>query len=117
MASAEMRTHVVENIPIIQVSGYFEATTGEQVLSAGKTLLKKGKTALVLDISGCKVVNSPGISAILDLVLVVQDEFQGSIAIVGVNKLQHSVFEMAGIIPMAHLAESIEDGIRKLTEN
>ncbi|MBF0408261.1 MAG: STAS domain-containing protein [Candidatus Riflebacteria bacterium] len=102
----------VENqIVIIENSGYFEVIAGNTVTKEIVNHLKNGKKLFLLDFAKVRVINSPGVSAIMYIALKIQDDFKGKILLTGLDKFKKTVLKMAGVIPIADCAETIEEGI------
>lgn len=101
-----------KNVPVIEIKGYFSREAGEKALKMVDELLKKGDRQVILDFSNCALVNSPGIVMVMKIAFLVADEYQGMIAATGVDELKNTVFELAGIFPLAHKYDTTEEALR-----
>ncbi len=101
METFEVRIERDQGIPVIQVSGYFNETTGQEINDKLDPLMKDGAFAFVLDLSKTEVINSPGLGKLLDITLKIIDDFKGMLFICGVDRLKRSVLTMIGVLPLA----------------
>ncbi|MBF0542893.1 MAG: hypothetical protein HQM08_00595 [Candidatus Riflebacteria bacterium] len=101
-------------IIIIGVQGYFDDVCGKNVRTALETYLRKGVVKIILDVGGAKNINSLGVASVLKMVLLVLDNYKGRFLITGLNSLKKSVFELTGVIPLAEVVETVDDGIKQL---
>ncbi|MBF0548302.1 MAG: STAS domain-containing protein [Candidatus Riflebacteria bacterium] len=108
----------IENqIVIIEASGYFEAIAGNSITQEIVNHLKAGKIKFLLDFTRIRVISSPGVAALMHVALRIQDDFRGKLVLVGLDKLKKTVLKMAGIIPIASSAETVNDGIVLLSSS
>ncbi|MBF0545757.1 MAG: STAS domain-containing protein [Candidatus Riflebacteria bacterium] len=101
-------------ILLISVKGYFDEECGEDFSSKLDFYFRKGIDKVILDIAGCSAINSLGVVAILRTVIFVVDTCKGKFLIAGTNKLTKKVFEITGVVTMAKLVASIEEGLEQL---
>jgi len=108
----------IENgeINIFKLKGYFTGDSGIVLTQKVDELLKSGKIFIVLDFLDCSSVNSLGAASLLDLALKVIDVFRGRFILTGLNQLKVSFFSMAGIIPVAEVASTIEEACKSIRE-
>ncbi|MBI3039510.1 STAS domain-containing protein [bacterium] len=88
------------DVTIYRLGGYFEDTAGKALKEVCKKGLSEGKILYVFDFKGVPVVNSPGLSAILDLVVQVIDYNDGKVAISGLNNLTRNALRMTGVLAL-----------------
>ena len=112
--SEEIELKEIEEIPVLQIAGYFNAELGVKVTAMVDTLLQKGKNRIVIDLSQCKVVNSPGLASMIDLSFKVIDDFQGKVVIAGVDQLKINIFTTAGLFPLAGTAANAPEACKKI---
>lgn len=102
----------VENggIVIMTCTGYFGPEDGEILKNALQEQFKRRKTLFLFDFKDCKVISSPGIALILDLVLHIQETLRGRSVCAGLDALKQRVFQMAGILTVAPQVATVEQG-------
>lgn len=86
---------------VLDIHGYFADEAGAALEQAVEELLHAGVLSFVLDFSSCNVISSPGIAALMDITLKITEDFQGKVALCGLDDLQRKVLNMAGIINIA----------------
>ena len=101
-----LRDH--QQIPIIAVTGYFAAEAGQESRTVVRELLEKGQTRISMDFSECRLINSPGVVAIMQIAMQFVEDYSGRIVLVGLDDLKITVLEMAGVLPLAETADSLD---------
>ena len=91
---------------IVGISSYFNDQVGEELLRHVETRLQQGIKSVVLDFSGCDVVNSPGVAALFDLAYKVKEEFRGRIAACHASQLVSEVFDAVGLSSVLQMYKS-----------
>lgn len=114
MASFTLKSLIVDNCVVMEITGYFAAEAGRKLDEDVDAHLRLGKTAVVLDFTKCDVVSSPGIASLMDICLKVTEDFKGKIAMCGLDPLKSKVFYMAGIVSIAPAAETRELAIKSV---
>jgi anti-anti-sigma regulatory factor len=100
--------------PVILIEGYFDDDLGLLVQQRVEELLHRGRITVLLDFSGCSAVNSLGVEKILNMVLMITEDFQGKLMLITLKPIMLQVFELAGIIPRADVASTIPGAISVL---
>ncbi len=100
-----------DDVVILKFRGYFAGDPDGHVRGLVEEALKNGIRRIVFDFSECRLVNSPGVVMIMEVTLRIVDDSQGNLAISGLDPIKSSVFEMAGIFPLADQAEDIPAAI------
>ncbi|MBF0547248.1 MAG: hypothetical protein HQM08_22600 [Candidatus Riflebacteria bacterium] len=112
----EIKQKLMDNIPILPVSGYFSGDTGIKMDQIVTDLLQNGNKYIIIDFSNCKIINSPGVVALVETTMRIVGDFDGKLVIFGLDELKVSVFFMAGIFPLAKLARTQEEAILAIKE-
>lgn len=105
----DLHTALDSDPPVLTVEGYVAAEAGLAMLAVVDQLLESGRRKIILDFSKCSLINSPGVVAVLQITLKVVEDFQGDIVLVGLNDLQNTVMEMAGVLPVASQAADLDE--------
>ncbi len=100
-----------EEIPILSVTGYFEKAAGEEVLRQAEKLFSRGDLFLVLNLSDCDVLSSPGVSLIVELAIDAMDNYDGKLIICGLDKLKEKVLTLVGIQTMTVIAATLAEAV------
>lgn len=116
MNSYEIRVKIKNSIAIVLVNGYFSEEAGTKMDEVVDDLLKKGNLYIIMDFSNCKLINSPGVVALMEITMKIVDDYLGKLFFVGIDELKISVFSMAGIFHMAGIANTQEEAILKIQQ-
>lgn len=114
METFEIKLLESEKFPVIAVKGYFNAETGKEVHQVADNLLRQDKIQIIIDFAACKVVNSLGIASLIDLALKILDDFKGRLVLAGLDDFKVSVFETAGLFPLAEGAKTVAEASQTL---
>lgn len=98
-----------KGLPLIEVTGYFDQQVGLDLTDLVFKFLKEGHVRWILDLSHCDVVNSNGISQLLEITMRTTEDYRGHLTIVGMAPLMERVFRMAGVLPQAEAAATLQD--------
>ncbi len=112
--SDSMTIEMMGTVPVFRIGKYFDEACGTAVCKAVDEHLCAGRTGMIIDFSGCKVINSPGIGKVLEVVMKVANDFQGNIFLCGLDSLKKRVFKMSTILPTAQEAPTVEEALSKL---
>ncbi|MBF0546797.1 MAG: STAS domain-containing protein [Candidatus Riflebacteria bacterium] len=113
----EIKQILIDSIPILAVTGYFSEETGKKMDQIVTDLLQKDYKHIIIDFSNCKIVNSPGVAALVEIAMKTVDDFDGKLIIFGIDTLKESVFFMAGIFSLVSLAQTQEEAIKKIKKD
>ena len=115
MESFELNlTEIVPGIPVAVFKGYLAAEGGAKLMETVEPLLQSGKVKVVLDFKDCKVISSPGIAALIDLVMLINDDFKGKCIISGLDNSKTMFLKMTGVLPLAETSASAEEASNAL---
>jgi anti-anti-sigma regulatory factor len=111
LAQFEIGSEIQDGIPVLRVTGYYEKPAGQQVNQEAERHCRAGRIILVLDLSGCDILSSPGVSTIVELAVDVTDGYCGRLIICGLDKLKEKVLSLVGIRSMAEVTENLPAAI------
>lgn len=115
MENFEVALQEERSVTIIKLKGYVTQPAGEQLRSLADTRLTREHPELIIDFAEALVINSPGVAALLDLVLHIVDDLEGAVYLVGLDRLKNQVLTMAGVIPLATSVATLDEAIRAAT--
>jgi len=98
-----------EGVTIAVVKGYFNAEAGELLSDKIDRLGLKGIVRVVVDFTHCSLLNSPGVTSMVDIVLKISEDFAGKIALVGLDNLKLQVLKTVHVIPPAEVALTLDE--------
>ncbi len=100
MAEQKLEVSVSGNVTVYRLGGYFDDTAGKALKDICEKSISEGKILYVFDLKGVPVINSPGLSALLDLVVQVIDYNDGKVAVSGLNNLTRNALRMTGVLTL-----------------
>ncbi len=107
-----VRTSQVGNTVLISITGYYNEKVGEEVLRKGEEFLGRGLNKFVLDLTSCRLVNSPGIAALMALTLEIVESRKGKLVLVGCSTIMVKAFTLATIFPRADRADTVQAAMK-----
>lgn len=110
----QLEIDTTKSVPVISFIGNCSVEGLEGFNSELQKLNSEGHKNFVFDFSQCKLLNSPAMGELLDVILLVDRDFEGNIVLTGLDKLKETLFTISGIIPIAQEAKTIDDGIALL---
>ncbi len=112
MNTGQIKTQEQNGVVVFVVAGYFEGNAGKQLKAFVDERVRSGKLRFVLDLSECKVINSLGVAAVLEVSVKVTDDHRGRLVLTGLDVTKTSVFSLAGIIPYLQVAKNLAEAVR-----
>ena len=98
---------------IISTSGYFNNIAGDAVLDVFTEKMNEGSTNFLIDMADSKVVNSIGVSILIEIIEKLQ-EVNGVLAFTNLTGIVEKTFNIMGITKYCEVYESIDAGVEKL---
>ena len=96
MADFSLSTSVKGDIVIIRTSGYLNNIGGEKVAQVCYKEMDKGKSLFLLDLEDSKVVNSIGVSILIEIIEKLQD-VNGKIGYFNLAPIVEKTFTIMGL--------------------
>ena len=101
-------------VVVISTNGYFNNIAGDAVLEVFNQKMESGKTKFLIDMADSKVVNSIGVSILIEIIEKLQ-AVDGKMAFTNLAGIVEKTFNIMGITKYCDVYESIEVGIEKLS--
>ncbi len=114
MATFSTPAEMVGPVFVIRPAGYLDEAGGKTLRSAFQEPLQKGCRKFLLNLSGTPVINSQGITQILEICEAVIYEQKGSLGLVGLSELYTDVFEVVGILNLVTLFADEAEALKLL---
>lgn len=112
MSPFEVTSALQDGIPILRVTGYYEKPAGQKVAELAEGFCSEKKYEIVLDLSGCAILTSPGVSTIVELAIDLADNYSGKLIICGLDKLKDHVLTLVGIQTMAEVTPTVVEALK-----
>jgi len=85
---------------VFRTQGYLDENGGISLKEACEKALAAGQLRYVLNFSGTPVINSTGLSMLLDVMVKIVDYNDGKVTLTGLSKLTRTAFQMTGVLNM-----------------
>ena len=101
--------------PVVAFTGYCAKEGGEKLLAAIRALLAAGKNHIILDLTGCTLISSPGVAQLLTFSMEIIEDFRGRLFLVGLDNSKIDFLTMTGVIPFGEPVPTVEAALAELT--
>lgn len=118
MTLTQQRVRSVDRngIQILELFTYFDGEAlGAEAERLVHSFLEKGQTSIIMDFTGCPVINSSGLGVLMKLGTKIVDDFQGRLLLVGLNELQKNVLEVSGVSLFAEVFPTVQEAQASLS--
>src|ERR1700712_1133064 len=102
-----------EGLAVIYAEGYINNQGGEEIAKAAYKLLDEGFKTLLLNLRETKIVNSIGISILIEIIEKMMDK-GGKIAFCSLTPVIHKTFQIMGLANYATIFENEETATKDL---
>lgn len=101
MPDFKLETATQGSLQIIRTTGYLDDAGGKVLKDACEKLIGEGKSKFIFNLAGTPVINSTGLSMLLDMMVRIIDYNDGQVAICGLSKLTRTALQMTGVLTLA----------------
>ena len=105
---------ISSDVVILRAVGYFNEAAGQTLREAVRERLSEGIHRVVLNLEKTSVINSPGITQILEMTEEILADPKGKFGLVGVSQLYQEVFMVIGITGQATIFADEQSAIDQL---
>ena len=89
-----------EDVGVIAASGYINNEGGQAIADVAKKLMGQGCKTLLIDLDGTRIINSIGVSILLEILEKLMDE-KGQLAFCNLTPTISKTFEIMGLVQYA----------------
>ncbi len=114
MADFNVEFETKGDVVVARTQGYLDDVGGKLFLSKCTEYLNKGMSFFVFNFTQTPVINSTGLSNILDLIVQIVDYNEGSVAITGLSTLTSTAMKMTGVLTLCDAYPTEEEAIESL---
>ncbi len=100
-------------VVVIRTDGYINNQGGEEIAKAAYQLIDKGSKYLLLDLSGTKIVNSIGISILIEIIEKML-EIEGKLAFCNLTPTIEKTFHIMGLSQYAGIFADRDTALAEL---
>jgi anti-anti-sigma regulatory factor len=103
-----------ESLPlvIVKITGYGNEETLSPLAPELEEHLKAGKNRVILDFASCQIINSTGLSTLLELLMGIKDEHGGQIWFCGMSQLLVDAFEFSGVMSLVEPCATLDEALK-----
>jgi anti-anti-sigma factor len=102
------------DVAILSTDGYINNQGGEEIARQAYTQLESGARALVLNLEKTRIVNSIGISILIEVLEKVMDR-KGKLAFCGLTPTIDKTFRIMGLAQYAAIYPTEDDAVRAVS--
>ncbi len=117
MSKVAFQVSMDQEFPVVYLQHYCNDETLEGMGDEICNLCDQDKNKIVFDLSKCELINSLGLGELLDVILMIVQDYDGSAVVTGINALQQRLFKLTGVFPIAQSAASLEEALDFLRNN
>ena len=104
----ELTSNMVGDVLVMKTEGYINNTGGEKISEEFSSHYENGVTKLLLDIEGSKVVNSIGISFLIEIIEKLNDK-GGKLYFSNLDPSIEKTFTIMGLFQFAEKVSSVDE--------
>ncbi len=112
ITSFNLESSLDNKIGIIKTNGYINNIGGERIVSEFNNLRSNGAHNLILDLADSKVVNSIGISYLIEIIEKL-NETNGKLVFANLDSTIEKTFTIMGLFHFAEKADTLEEASSK----
>lgn len=101
-------------IVIAKTFGYLDDFGGSIFRERCEEFIDKGNYFFVFNMENTPVINSTGLSTLLDILVKIADYNEGKVAITGLSKLTQTALQMTGVLTLCSVYTSEEEAVNAL---
>ena len=102
-----------DDVAVVYTEGYINNQGGEEIARVAGDLISAGERKLLLNLGGTKIVNSIGISILIEIIEKML-EIDGRLAFCNLTPTIEKTFHIMGLTQYATIFESEEGAVREL---
>lgn len=91
-----------DDLGLISAAGYINNEGGQAIADAAAELMNQGCTTLLIDLEGTRIINSIGVSILLEILEKLMDE-NGRLAFCNLTPTISKTFEIMGLVQYASI--------------
>lgn len=108
-----LSSEIKNDCVILKPVGYINNNGGEKIFKEYLSFAKKGMNKVIIDLSNSKVINSIGISFLIEIIDKLNDE-KGKLFFANTDPSIEKTFSIMGIYQFAQKAATVEEAFKKI---
>jgi anti-sigma B factor antagonist len=102
-----------DGLGLVAAAGYINNEGGQAIADAASELMDQGCKTLLIDLDGTRIINSIGVSILLEILEKLMDE-KGRLAFCNLTPTIAKTFEIMGLVQYASVYPDREDAIKAI---
>jgi anti-sigma B factor antagonist len=102
-----------EGLGLVAAAGYINNEGGQAIADAATELMDQGCKTLLIDLDGTRIINSIGVSILLEILEKLMDE-KGRLAFCNLTPTISKTFEIMGLVQYASVYGDREEAVRAI---
>jgi anti-anti-sigma factor len=111
--SLKLHVEARDGVTVIHTQGYINHLGGEEIARVAYELIDKGQKTILLNLAGTKIVNSIGISILIEIIEKML-EIEGRLAFCSLTNTIDKTFQIMGLAQYAAIHKDEESAIEAL---
>lgn len=103
-----------DGLAVVYTQGYINNQGGEEIARAAYEVIDEGQTRLLLNLAGTKIVNSIGISILIEIIEKML-EIEGKLGFCNLTPTIEKTFHIMGLAQYAGIFPDEETAVKELT--
>jgi len=103
-------------VTIVRTQGYLDDAGGKVFRDKCSELIDKGNVNFVINLEKTPVINSTGLSTLLDIMVQIIDYNGGQVAITGLSKLTQTALQMTGVLTLCDAFPTETEAVAAISE-
>jgi len=110
MSYLNVRTRQAEGALVVYIDGYLNSLLGEEVERVVQETLDSGMRNFLLNFEGTRLINSIGISIVIDIVEKIMER-NGMLAFCALSRINRELFQITGVARYVRVFEREEEAL------
>jgi anti-sigma B factor antagonist len=102
-----------DDLGLVEAAGYINNEGGQAIADAATELMDQGCKTLLIDLDGTRIINSIGVSILLEILEKLMDE-KGQLAFCNLTPTIAKTFEIMGLVQYASVYTDREDAVKAI---
>jgi anti-sigma B factor antagonist len=102
-----------DGLGLVAAAGYINNEGGQAIADAATELMDQGCKTLLIDLDGTRIINSIGVSILLEILEKLMDE-KGRLAFCNLTPTISKTFEIMGLVQYASVYTDREEAVRAI---
>ncbi|HAE38953.1 MAG TPA: hypothetical protein DCG57_09980 [Candidatus Riflebacteria bacterium] len=103
-------------VTVVRTQGYLDDIGGKVFREKCLEVIGKGQFHFVFNLEKTPVINSTGLSTLLDIMVQIIDYNEGEVAITGLSKLTQTALQMTGVMTLCEAYPTEDEAVTAIAE-